>query len=148
MPRKRERFQQKKHHEARLHDRMQLDRERIELDPFAVGDGFGVVFSLAQAVTTRAAEPNDGSVLPFPTPPSASKAGQTLQESVMKRRVEPNHLSADAPDILIILIDDAGFGVPDTFGGFAHTPTLIRPPCERTILDQGPVDSGKSVLYI
>jgi len=21
------------------------------------------------------------------------------------------------------LIDDAGFGVPDTFGGFAHTPT-------------------------
>jgi arylsulfatase A-like enzyme len=34
----------------------------------------------------------------FPTPPSTSKAGQTLQESVMKRRVEPNHLPADAPD--------------------------------------------------
>ena len=44
----------------------------------------------------------------------------------MKRRVEPNHLPADAPNILIILIDDAGFGVPDTFGGFAHTPTLSR----------------------
>ena len=62
-----------------------------------------------------AATPDDGSVLPFPSPPSASKAGQTLQESVHKRRVEPEHLPKDAPNILIILIDDAGFGTPDTF---------------------------------
>ncbi|XZE56663.1 arylsulfatase [Planctomycetaceae bacterium SH139] len=32
----------------------------------------------------------------------------------------------DAPNILIVLIDDVGFGVPETFGGFAHTPTLSR----------------------
>ena len=64
--------------------------------------------------------------LPFPLTPSASKAGQTLQESVHKRRVEPEHLSKDAPNVLIILIDDAGFGTPDTFGGFAHTPTLSK----------------------
>ena len=70
--------------------------------------------------------PNDGSVLPFPPTPSASKAGQTLQESVHKRRVEPDRLPKDAPNILIILIDDAGFGVPDTFGGFAHTPALSK----------------------
>ena len=44
----------------------------------------------------------------------------------MKHRAEPNHLPADAPNILIILIDDAGFGTPDTFGGFAHTPTLTK----------------------
>ena len=69
---------------------------------------------------------DDGSVLPFPTPPSASTAGQTLQQSVHKRRVEPNRLAKDAPNVLIVLIDDAGFGVPDTFGGFAHTPTLTR----------------------
>ena len=62
----------------------------------------------------------------FPTPPSASKAGQTLQESVHKRRVEPDRLPKDAPNVLIVLIDDAGFGVPDTFGGFAHTPTLSQ----------------------
>ena len=43
-----------------------------------------------------------------------------------KRRVEPEHLPKDAPNILIILIDDAGFGTPDTFGGFAHTPTLSK----------------------
>ena len=74
-----------------------------------------------------ASEPaDDGSVLPFPPTPSASKAGPTLQESTHHRRVEPDRLPKDAPNILIILIDDAGFGVPDTFGGFAHTPTLSR----------------------
>jgi arylsulfatase A-like enzyme len=73
-----------------------------------------------------AATPNDGSVLPFPPTPSASKAGQTLQESVHKRRVEPDRLPKGAPNVLIILIDDAGYGTPDTFGGFAHTPTLSK----------------------
>lgn len=73
-----------------------------------------------------AASADDGSVLPFPTSSSASTAGQTLQQSVHKRRVEPDRLAKDAPNVLIVLIDDAGFGVPDTFGGFAHTPTLTR----------------------
>jgi arylsulfatase A-like enzyme len=68
----------------------------------------------------------DGSVLPFPPTPSASIAKPRLQDSVHKRRVEPDRFPKDAPNILVILIDDAGFGVPDTFGGFAHTPTLSK----------------------
>ncbi|MFM9957531.1 MAG: arylsulfatase [Phycisphaerales bacterium] len=84
----------------------------------------GLFFALGTAVGQ--AQPDDGSTLPFPPTPSASTAGQTLQESVHKRRVEPDRLPKDAPNVLIILIDDAGFGVPDTFGGFAHTPTLTR----------------------
>lgn len=32
----------------------------------------------------------------------------------------------DAANVLIVSIDDADFGVPDTFGGFAHTPTLSK----------------------
>ena len=39
-----------------------------------------------------AATPDDGSVLPFPPASSASIAGQTLQESTHKRRVEPGRL--------------------------------------------------------
>ena len=73
-----------------------------------------------------AATPGDGSVLPFPPTPSASVAGPTLQESTHRRRVEPERLPKGAPNVLIVLIDDAGFGVPDTFGGFAHTPALSR----------------------
>ena len=68
----------------------------------------------------------DGSELPFAPAPTASVAGPTLQESKHQRRVEPNHLRADAPNILIVLLDDVGFGVPDTFGGEVHTPTLTR----------------------
>ena len=44
----------------------------------------------------------------------------------MKRRAEPRHLTADAPNILIVLLDDVGFGLPDSFGGPIHTPTLSR----------------------
>ena len=70
--------------------------------------------------------PNDGSVLPFPPTPSASLAGPTLQESKHQRRVEPDRLPADAPNILIVLLDDVGFGLADTYGGPIHTPTLSR----------------------
>ncbi len=73
-----------------------------------------------------AAALDDGSVLPFPPTPSASIAKPRLQDSVHKRRVEPSRLPANAPNILIVLIDDVGFGTPDTFGGFAHTPTLSK----------------------
>ncbi|MBI5364756.1 MAG: arylsulfatase [Planctomycetes bacterium] len=78
------------------------------------------------AVGCHSTAVEDGAVLPFPPTPSASKAGPTLQESVHERRKAANHLPADAPNVLVVLIDDAGFGVPDTFGGFAHTPTLSR----------------------
>jgi arylsulfatase A-like enzyme len=73
-----------------------------------------------------AANPEDGSVLPFSTAPSASVAKPRLQDSIHKRRAAANHLPAGAPNVLIVLIDDVGFGTPDTFGGFAHTPTLSK----------------------
>ncbi len=80
----------------------------------------------ALSLSAFAATPDDGSVLPFPSAPSASKAAPRLQDSVHKRRVEPSHLPAGAPNVLIVLIDDVGFGTPDTFGGFCHTPTLSK----------------------
>lgn len=64
--------------------------------------------------------------LPFPPTPSASIAGRTIQESVYQRRIEPSRLPADAPNILIVLIDDAGPGLPGTYGGEVHTPNLDR----------------------
>ena len=59
--------------------------------------------------------------LPFPPTPSASIAGRTMQESIYKRRVEPRRLPADSPNILIVLIDDAGPGLPSTLGGEVQT---------------------------
>lgn len=67
-----------------------------------------------------------GDVLPFPPTPSASIAGRTLQESTYEQRVIPRRLPDDAPNIVIVLIDDAGPGLPTTFGGEVHTPTMDR----------------------
>ncbi|QJW98571.1 arylsulfatase [Frigoriglobus tundricola] len=68
----------------------------------------------------------DGSVLPFPPTPSASVAGPTVRDSKMAWRKEPDRLKPGAPNVLIVLIDDVGFGTPDTFGGECRTPTLTK----------------------
>lgn len=65
-------------------------------------------------------------VLPFPPTPSASVAGRTMQESEYHRRVEAPRLAEGAPNILVVLIDDAGPGLPSTFGGEVRTDTLTR----------------------
>ena len=85
----------------------------------------GVAVLLARP-TPVAAAPADRVILPFPPTPSASIAAPTLQESTHQRRVEKSHLPADAPNILVILLDDVGFGLADTYGGPVHTPTLSR----------------------
>ena len=64
--------------------------------------------------------------MPHPRAPSASIAAPRLQDSKHVRRVEPSHLRKDAPNVLIILMDDVGFGQASTFGGEVNTPTLSR----------------------
>ncbi|MCX7212426.1 MAG: arylsulfatase [Burkholderiales bacterium] len=68
----------------------------------------------------------DGSVLPFDPVPSASVAMPRLQDSVHKRRAQPEHLKPGAPNVLIVLLDDVGFGQASTFGGEINTPTLSK----------------------
>jgi arylsulfatase A-like enzyme len=73
----------------------------------------------------------DGSKLPFRKGESGSTARRTMQESVYAPEPPKRYLPEDAPNVLIVLIDDAGPAMPDTFGGDVHTPTLQR------ILDDG-----------
>lgn len=68
----------------------------------------------------------NGSSLPFPPKRSGSTAGVTMQESVYSPAPAKKRLPEDAPNVLIVLIDDAGPGLPETFGGEVHTPTLSR----------------------
>ena len=67
-----------------------------------------------------------GETLPFAPTPSASIAGRTLAESTYAPREIPRRLPDDAPNIVIVLIDDAGPGLPTTFGGEVRTDTLDR----------------------
>ncbi len=87
-----------------------------------------LILTLLALTTAAVAETtNNGSVLPFPpTPMSDSVAKPRLQDSKMQWPQEPSRLPADAPNILIVLIDDVGFGVADTFGGEVHTPALSK----------------------
>ena len=64
--------------------------------------------------------------LPFQKTKSASKTGTTLANSEHHWRQEPNRLPKDAPNIVIIMTDDSGFGNTETFGGPIHTPTLNK----------------------
>ncbi len=69
----------------------------------------------------------DRTVLPIPDRKFGGTAGRTLSESVADWSFIPGPKAPDgAPNILIILIDDAGFGGPETFGGPIRTPTFTR----------------------
>ncbi len=65
-------------------------------------------------------------VLPFPAKPSGSTANLTMQGSIYSPLPSQSRLAPDAPNILVILIDDAGPALPTTFGGEVETPTLER----------------------
>ncbi|NYT23683.1 arylsulfatase [Alcaligenaceae bacterium] len=63
-------------------------------------------------------------VLPPIEEPSTQKLGLTAQESDPPRWPQPRSAPANAPNVLIILTDDVGFGACSTFGGLIPTPTL------------------------
>jgi arylsulfatase A-like enzyme len=86
--------------------------------------------------TAVASTPGDGSVLPFPQPANKSIAAQTLAESTLEKPTIVKHLLGDAPNILIVLLDDVGFGIADTFGGGVKTPTLSKLAEEGLIYNQ------------
>uniref|UniRef100_UPI00389AE714 arylsulfatase n=1 Tax=Mycobacterium sp. HUMS_1102779 TaxID=3383487 RepID=UPI00389AE714 len=69
----------------------------------------------------------DRTRLPLPRPSFGGTIGRTMAESVGDWTVVPGPGAPEgAPNVLIVLIDDAGFGGPDTFGGGIRTPTLSR----------------------
>ena len=66
-------------------------------------------------------------VPPIPDRNFGGTMGRTLSESVADWTIVPGPKAPDgAPNVLICLIDDAGFGQPDTFGGPIRTPSMTR----------------------
>ncbi len=82
----------------------------------------------AQVVTGTLGEPSatttiPGSQIPAPTPPFGGVIKETLDGSKVwwpPRIVPPK----GAPNVLLIMTDDQGYGVSGTFGGVIPTPTL------------------------
>ncbi len=69
----------------------------------------------------------DRTVLPIPDRTFGGVAGRTLRDSVADWSMVPGPKAPEgAPNILLVLIDDAGFGGPSSFGGPINTPAFDR----------------------
>src|SRR3954451_14615103 len=91
-----------------------------------VGNGAAI----AQQVTGVPGEPSatttvPGNQLPAPTPPFGGVAKETLEGS---RTWWPPRIAPPkgAPNVLLVMTDDQGYGVSGTFGGVIPTPALDR----------------------
>ncbi len=72
-------------------------------------------------------DPIDRTVLPMPDPEFKGKIDRTLKGSKADwAMLAPVRPPLGAPNVLLVLIDDAGFGNPGTFGGPVETPNLTR----------------------
>jgi len=84
----------------------------------------------AQQVTGTLGSPDaTTTVSPRQLPPPDAKFGGVIKDDALQSkpwwppRVVP---PAGAPNVLLIITDDAGFGVPSTFGGVIQTPAMDR----------------------
>jgi arylsulfatase A-like enzyme len=85
----------------------------------------GPTMALAQGAMaqTGSAGPPNVSVLPYPDPVFKGIIGRTTADS-KSDFPQPVRAPEGAPNILVILTDDVGFGASSTFGGPVPTPTL------------------------
>ncbi len=87
--------------------------------------GYLAATSFAAGGDAGATTTIDGKQLPPPPPEFGGVIKQEALQSTpwwAPRVVPPK----DAPNVLLIMTDDSGFGVPSTFGGVIPTPTLDR----------------------
>lgn len=93
----------------------------------AQSDGHGIA-QLKEALAQAAGKfAPDRTVLPLRDPAFGGTAGRTIDRSVADWTVVMTPKPpAGAPNVLVVLIDDAGFGNPSTFGGPIETPNMTR----------------------
>jgi len=81
-----------------------------------------LVFALCAVIMSTAGAQE---VLPKPEPPFKGIIGKTYKES-KPDFPKPIQAPEGAPNVLIVILDDVGFGHAGTFGGAVATPTLDR----------------------
>ena len=79
----------------------------------------------ATVITTLAQAPLDRTVLPIPEPDYPHSTVLDARDAKAPPRFEVK-APAGAPNVLIVLVDDMGFGMPSAFGGPVHMPAADR----------------------
>jgi arylsulfatase len=86
---------------------------------------FSIVFLLASSWGILSASTPNRSILPIPPEPYTNLIGPSYRNS--KPQIQsPLQTPVGAPNILLILLDDAGYGQTSTFGAPIPTPALDR----------------------
>ena len=109
--------------------RTEMTRYRDERDTRLVVPGIllmGLSALLAIGVVpVQAADKLDRTVLPIPEPKRPAITEIDVRKATAPPRFEVK-APAGAPNVLIVLIDDMGFGISSAFGGPIHMPTVER----------------------
>jgi arylsulfatase len=79
----------------------------------------------ATVITSLAQAPLDRTVLPIPEPDYPHSTVLDARDAKAPPRFEVK-APAGAPNVLIVLVDDMGFGMPSAFGGPVHMPAADR----------------------
>ena len=79
----------------------------------------------AEGSTDTATATDHRDSIPIPDPVFKGKIGKTYEDSTPDYP-EPVKAPKDAPNVLIVLLDDVGFGMTSTFGGPVPTPSLDK----------------------
>ncbi len=87
--------------------------------------GLLLVAAAPWAAVGQTADKLDRSVLPIAEPSAPSTPKSTRARSRC-RRASRSRRPTGAPNVVIVLIDDMGFGVPSSFGGPVAMPTLDK----------------------
>ncbi|HTH50292.1 MAG TPA: sulfatase-like hydrolase/transferase, partial [Pyrinomonadaceae bacterium] len=86
----------------------------------------GMVPVSAQApAPAKVIYPTDRTILPIPQPVIAKTSTQDVRDAQTPDRFQVRAPDG-APNVLIVLIDDMGFGMSDAFGGPVHMPNAVR----------------------
>jgi arylsulfatase len=88
----------------------------------------GLILTITNAVQAQSTSTSPGtpSVLPRPDFHFPGNVGRTYQDSDPPQFPQPVQAPKGAPNIVLILIDDAGFGQFSTFGGGVPSPTMDK----------------------
>ncbi|NIY96779.1 arylsulfatase [Salipiger sp. HF18] len=89
----------------------------------ALREGAALLFITSASTVSAQDAPRDGSVLPLPPAPFNGVITKTFEGSTQDYP-QPVTPPEGAPNVLVVLIDDLGFGQPGTFGGPVPTPAM------------------------
>ncbi len=87
--------------------------------------GIRVAGQMPTPKPARVVYPTDRTILPIPQPVLARTSTQDVRDAQTPARFQVKAPDG-APNVLIVLIDDMGFGMSDAFGGPVHMPNATR----------------------